>query len=268
MIDPVQQSQLRARYNPDGSDQRRAQLRMLEMLKFVDSFCKENDIKYWLEGGTLLGAMRHGGFIPWDDDTDICMTYSDAEKFKRLMIERKPHPDFVIQCHETDPTYYGFWYVLRDLKSEYFQPGNLLHERRKYRGLQIDIFPMRTGLNRMLHRLSAIMAVRLVERPLRHRKSPHGSFQYRMLRHVVFPMFRALSRIGASPLYRLDLGVQWYQAIPPEAIFPLGRAEFEGIQLSVPHDPDAYLTRQFGRWKHVPDHDHIVDHKTSYAFYD
>ena len=92
MIDPVQQSQLRARYNPDGSDQRRAQLRMLEMLKFVDSFCKENDIKYWLEGGTLLGAMRHGGFIPWDDDTDICMTYSDAEKFKRLMIERKLIP--------------------------------------------------------------------------------------------------------------------------------------------------------------------------------
>ena len=89
-----------------------------------------------------------------------------------------------------------------------------------------------------------------------------------MLRHVVFPMFRALSRIGASRLYRLDLGLQWYQSIPPEAIFPLGRAEFEGIRLSVPHDPDAYLTRQFGDWKHVPDHDHIVDHKTTYAFYD
>lgn len=268
MIDHVQQSQLRARYNPDGSDQRRAQLRMQEMLKFVDSFCKENDIKYWLEGGTLLGAMRHGGFIPWDDDTDICMTYEDAEKFKRLMLERKPHPDFVIQCHETDPTYYGFWPVLRDLKSEYFQKGNLLHERRNLRGLQIDIFPMRPGLNRFIHRFCATLAVRLVEKPLRYHKSPHVTFQYRMLRHVVFPMFRALSRIGASRLYRLDLGLQWYQSIPPEAIFPLGRAEFEGIRLSVPHDPDAYLTRQFGDWKHVPDHDHIVDHKTTYAFYD
>ena len=72
---------LREKYSPDGSTLRKAQLRMLEMLKFIDGVCKDNGIEYWIDYGTLLGAARHGGFIPWDDDTDICMTIDNLKKF-------------------------------------------------------------------------------------------------------------------------------------------------------------------------------------------
>ena len=65
------QQELRARFNPDGSLLRRHQLRMLEMLTYIDGVCVQHDIPYWLSSGTLLGAVRHGGFIPWDDDVDI-----------------------------------------------------------------------------------------------------------------------------------------------------------------------------------------------------
>ena len=66
--------ELKEKYNPDGSDTRRAQLRMLEMLHFIDDICKKNNIEYYINSGTLLGAVRHGGFIPWDDDLDICIS--------------------------------------------------------------------------------------------------------------------------------------------------------------------------------------------------
>ena len=66
MIEEKVHEQLRCQYNPDGSPLRELQLRMLEMLKCVDSICEKHNIRYWLSYGTLLGAVRHGGFIPWE----------------------------------------------------------------------------------------------------------------------------------------------------------------------------------------------------------
>ena len=77
------QEELHKKYNPDGSDLRRMQMRMLDMLKEVDRICKKYDIPYWLSGGTLLGSVRHGGFIPWDDDLDIELMEDDFQRFER-----------------------------------------------------------------------------------------------------------------------------------------------------------------------------------------
>jgi lipopolysaccharide cholinephosphotransferase len=83
--------ELKERYNPEGSVLRKSQMRMLDMLVFIDKVCQENNLIYWIEGGTLLGAVRHDGFIPWDDDADLCMPYKDAEIFKTMA-----HPDFSV----------------------------------------------------------------------------------------------------------------------------------------------------------------------------
>ena len=75
---------------------RDVQEKILEIMKYIDKVCRANDITYFIMGGTALGAVRHGGFIPWDDDLDIFMTPVEYEKFKSVM-EVQKQDRFVIQ---------------------------------------------------------------------------------------------------------------------------------------------------------------------------
>jgi lipopolysaccharide cholinephosphotransferase len=76
---------LKAKHNPEGSELRNWQLQELECIKAFDTFCKEHDIKYTLAYGSLLGAVRHKGFIPWDDDMDIWMMRKEYDKLHARM---------------------------------------------------------------------------------------------------------------------------------------------------------------------------------------
>ena len=82
---------------------RDVQLVLLEMLKDIDALCKKHNIRYWLTGGSALGAVRHKGFIPWDDDADIGMLREDYEKFQRVVHELGDA--YITQCFETHREY-------------------------------------------------------------------------------------------------------------------------------------------------------------------
>ena len=76
-----------------------------EILDEFVRICEENHLKYYLIAGTLLGAVRHKGPIPWDDDVDVCMPREDFEKFKKIMLARPEGELYHIHCHENDPCY-------------------------------------------------------------------------------------------------------------------------------------------------------------------
>lgn len=80
----IEHESLRQQYNPDGSDLRNLQLSILKTMCAFDQFAKEHGIKYSLAYGSLLGAVRHHGFIPWDDDADLWILRSEYEKLKAL----------------------------------------------------------------------------------------------------------------------------------------------------------------------------------------
>ena len=114
-----------------------SQNRMTDMLYDFDRVCTENNLTYWIIGGTLLGAVRHGGWIPWDGDMDIAMLIEDYEKFKKLLLINKI-PGTFLQDNETDVNYTGGLPKIRDLGSCYhFAKANMKY---RHEGFQIDVF--------------------------------------------------------------------------------------------------------------------------------
>lgn len=83
-----------------------SQKAVLDILLVIDKFCKENDITYYLGEGSLLGAVRHHGFIPWDDDIDVLMPRKDYDKFIALAKDSFP-AGYVVDCPETNPKHYS-----------------------------------------------------------------------------------------------------------------------------------------------------------------
>lgn len=95
------------------------QQKLLQMMKEIDQICRENDIHYALGGGTAIGAIRHRGFVPWDDDIDLYMTRDNWEKFKLAERDGKFPPNRVIESAETDIEYANTFgrYVTTDTSS-------------------------------------------------------------------------------------------------------------------------------------------------------
>ena len=81
------------------------QLVLLDMAKDIDEICKRNNIPYFLNGGSALGAVRHQGFIPWDDDFDIGMMYKDYVRFIKVLKEELPKEKYTFHCFHTHAKY-------------------------------------------------------------------------------------------------------------------------------------------------------------------
>jgi lipopolysaccharide cholinephosphotransferase len=132
-----------SKYNGEGTTLRKAQLRMLDILIEVDKIFRKHNIPYWLDFGTLLGAVRHGGFIPWDDDMDITVMRKDYKRLRKILQKELPE-QFVFQDETTDKYYPVQFGKVKDRKSiiEEFPP---LNKHVKERGLFVDLFLVERG---------------------------------------------------------------------------------------------------------------------------
>jgi lipopolysaccharide cholinephosphotransferase len=117
-------------------DLRKMQLIQLDMLKEFDRVCRKNDIKYILDAGTLLGAVRYGGFIPWDDDIDVRMLRKDYEKF--LSVSNELKESIFIQDYRTDKEYPWYYGKLRKKGTTAIRVGQ--EKLKMINGVFLDIF--------------------------------------------------------------------------------------------------------------------------------
>ena len=257
---------LHQKYNPEGSQLRKAQLRMLEMMKFVDAVCKKNNIPYWLDSGTLLGAVRHNGFIPWDDDVDIGMMREDIHRFIDA-VEKENHPNFIVQTKKNDPHFMQDWPVVRDLQSEYIQ-STVLHNIRKYKGLQLDIFPFEKGIIKSFEFLGNTFACKKNEK-IEKKQLRTAHFIDFFCDYFIFPFWRFLG-LFCSRRKKLSLGYGCFfsYSLNYETIFPLKPINFEGFSFSAPNNVDKYLSNCYGpTYMEIPPEDKRIVHTSEIRMY-
>lgn len=108
----------------------------IEILGFTTEFCDYHGIRYWLDCGTLLGAIRHHGYIPWDDDIDLGMLRKDYDRFVSLLLNNKVSEKFHLHCIENDRGFFAPFAKVVDTRTILYEPD----ERGFKTGVNIDIF--------------------------------------------------------------------------------------------------------------------------------
>lgn len=250
---------LRRKYNPDGSLLRHDQLELLDMLRVVDRICKENNIEWWLSSGTLLGAARHEGFIPWDDDIDIVVLRKDYKRLKRILL-KLDSPEFVFHCPESDVEYVNLFGKFRKREGR-VRVVNRRYDYYRWAGVGLDIFAIeRTNYiaariaqvvyNNLQHTTSYIR-VGWIRRPL-----------IRLIEllclGILNPILRLIGIINPKGEYHYALGMGWARhTFYMKDTFPLGKARFEGEEFPAPKDTDSYLRNVYGNWHELPNDETI-----------
>lgn len=269
MISESIHQSLRERYSPEGSLLRRQQMRMLEILLEIDRICKRHGIQYWLSSGTLIGAARHGGFIPWDDDLDIEMMREDYDRLLKVLPGELPST-MALQTHETDPTYFFYYAKIRDRRSVLAE-GNNYDRIWKEQGIYIDIFPLESQ-PLYIHKISekTVGHMYKIWRTCTDDEVGIGRVMkwFHFNRRFVFPVLRALCRMSGTDVITSAMGIPYHNPRYAKDIFPLATLKFEGIDFPVPHNYDHMLRLMYGDYMKLPPEESIMAHCARLEFLD
>lgn len=256
----MQTSDRYSHFNPEGSPLRLHQMRMLDMLVKLDDVCRRHDIRYWLSSGTLIGAVRHRGFIPWDDDVDIEMLESDYLRLLEVLPGEVSPKDFAVQTTASDREFLFPFAKFRDLHS-YLEESNGLDSLLQYRGCYIDIFVVTPSSSRKLHRLACKMLGTEIKMRVRHRTlKPVNTLLRGILHGIAFPIMRKVSAIAAGNRLRHKIPSFFSAERDSADIFPLSEVKFEGHSFMAPGNADAYLRKIYGDYMRLPYPDKIQIH--------
>ena len=125
-----------------SSDLKKLKVEEKKILDYFVKFCEENNLTYYLAYGTLIGAVRHKGFIPWDDDIDVHMPADDYIKFLKLFKEKNKNDDYFLQTIETEKYYHATFAKIR--KNHSCMVEKEWSYMKIHKGINIDIFPLYT----------------------------------------------------------------------------------------------------------------------------
>ena len=248
-------------------DIRPLQLRMLQVIEAIDHCCRDHRLRYYIWAGTQLGAVRHKGFIPWDDDIDIAMPRPDYEQLIAHSREWLPEPyEFV--CAENDPAYPLPFGKVQDASTTLIERTHLHY----LGGIYIDVFPI-DGVPANLKRLHFARyeywkrVLYFIHRdPYKHGRGP-SSWLPLLLRRIytMQDVQLKIRRLLLSNGYEQSALVADYddglRGVTPKHVLGIPTPyDFEGKKLSGVEQYDTYLSRKYGDYMKIPDGDHQRQH--------
>jgi lipopolysaccharide cholinephosphotransferase len=240
------------------------QEKILYIMKYIDKVCRDNDIVYFIMGGTALGAVRHGGFIPWDDDLDIFMTPSEYAKFKRAMELDQPE-EVVIQEGRTTKNYLEYAKVRMNgttFIEEAFKDRKDMHH-----GIYVDIMILhKVPLNKFIQKFIYLESKFVTLYGLSQRNwKPKTKIQSLILASLKFLPCKFLANLSYKGIYHYDdvqTGFKYcYWITPAKFCAGLFDAKFFESPVDIPFEDTVllgsehikeYLSYRYGDYMKLP----------------
>lgn len=246
------------------------QNKLLDMLKWFHEFCVDNDLTYYLSSGTMLGAARHQGIIPWDDDVDVMMPREDLKRFASLMSEQSGR--YILEIPDSPAKEYCYtWPKLFDTETT-------IIENTKYktkRGVFLDIFPL-DGMGNSQEEAKAHWDKIRRTYKLFNCNVLGISKRTRKLKKLVILLFRLIPMNEKKLLRKIisqceeksyescELcgnplgGYKWKEIMPKWIYGKPTLYKFSDFEVFGVEHPDEYLTRLYGDWRTPPPEDKRV----------
>lgn len=268
------------RVNMEQNELRKLQLTELEVLKYIRTVCKANGLRYYLVGGTLLGAVRHNGFIPWDDDLDIAMLRKDYDRFLELCKKGALGENFYLHHTITDSEY---WLPFAKVKV-----NNTLFDEESYsklkchKGIFIDIFPLdycpkNKGLfyharAKIIKKISYVILIKKLNKiaPDFTTKMLYALTRRLSIKRLSNFRDKLCSRYSHGK-YIINYGSNYKytkQTMPSDYYEPATQLVFENELFSVPNQYIKYLEQLFNDWKKLPSEEERRNHNPARVIFD
>lgn len=250
-----------SRYTVCGYDMDVVHARMLEIALEVKRICEEQGFKYSLYGGSVIGAVRHNGFIPWDHDIDMCMPRKDYDKFLRFMLKH-PNEKIFFSNYKSEKRYPNSWGKVR-LNNTVFLEKELASLTELHSGVFIDLHPIDNILPSLL-KLQVKLAmfwscVGKVKSNL-YTGSAKKRAVYKMFSWLPYCVINAFRGFAMKCFKPFKTKYVYKIAHPNGGVYPIKREtfedlvmhKFEAFEFPIPENYHEFLTDRYGDYMQIP----------------
>lgn len=259
---------------------RKLQLTEVAILKEIISICEKYDIKYLLAGGTLLGAIRHDGFIPWDDDLDIAIPRKDYNRFLKIC-SKELKKSFLLDSYLTNKRYWLPFSKIRMKDTELGEKTLSYYHGEK--GFFVDVFPLDNASSRnskllkvqsfIVKKITTILFIKNI-RPIEKQYSILKKIVMKVIKivpiqrllHVILNITMQLNKNESSEFLCSIAGRYSFQkeTWSRSEMFPSILKEFENIKCKIPNQYDRVLSWTYGDYMKLPPKEKRETHNPEY----